>query len=112
MSTRTPEGGVGSNRRRVCWSVRKELDSARCRGEPAGGVRNPENRCAQTGNGATETSPEREKKTSAEKAEMGRHRVVGDRTAERVMCVKRGSSPEGRLTRGSRQSPRSSEEAP
>lgn len=99
MSTRTPEGGVGSNRRRVCWSVRKELDSARCRGEPAGAVRNPENRCAQTGNGATETSPEREKKTSAEKADMGRHRVVGDRTADKGHVCEAGIVARGKADR-------------
>jgi hypothetical protein len=96
MSTRTPEGGVGSNRRRVCWSVRKELDSARCRGEPAGGVRNPREPMRADGKRRYGDKLRTREKDKRGESELGRHRVVGDRTAERVMCVKRGSSPEGK----------------
>jgi hypothetical protein len=46
-----PEGGVESNRRRTCRSVREKLDSAWCRGEPATEWRSPETRWVQTGNG-------------------------------------------------------------
>ena len=52
--------------------------------------RSRETRWAQTGNGPAETTPEREREASMKKADMGGHRVIGDRTAGIFRCSESG----------------------